>query len=60
VLLYAGAGEEQRLDYRIGTQLVLVRGVDLNVEWLAIHRSLVALAHELHTRAENHARTAGS
>lgn len=47
VLLYAGAGEQQRLDYRLGRHRVLVRSVDLNRDWGDIHRELIAFAHEL-------------
>jgi 5-methylcytosine-specific restriction enzyme subunit McrC len=47
VLLYAGAGEQQRLDYRIGDQPVLVRSLDLNREWREIHRDLLSIAEEL-------------
>ena len=47
VLLYAGAGEQQRLDYRIGSHELLVRSVDLNRDWREIHRGLIALTHEL-------------
>jgi len=47
VLLYAGAGEQQRLDYRIGRHELLVRSVDLNRDWRDIHRGLIAFAHEL-------------
>ena len=47
VLLYAGAGEQHRLDYRIGSHELLVRSVDLSRNWRDIHRGLIALAHEL-------------
>ena len=47
VLLYAGAGDEQRLDYRLLGQTVLVRGLDLNLDWRDIHRALLRLAQEL-------------
>lgn len=47
MLLYAGAGEEQRLDFRISGYRLLVRSVDLDRDWRDIHRGLIALAHEL-------------
>ena len=47
VLLYAGAGEQQRLDYRIGHHELLVRSVDLSRDWRDVHHGLIALAHEL-------------
>jgi 5-methylcytosine-specific restriction enzyme subunit McrC len=47
VLLYAGAGQEQRLEYRLGGHRVLVRGLDLSVEWREVHRQLLGLAREL-------------
>ena len=47
VLLYAAAGEQRRLDYRIGGHQLLVRSVDLNRDWRDIHRDLISLAHEL-------------
>ncbi len=47
VLLYAGAREQQRLDYRLGVHKLLVRSVDLNRDWRDIHRRLISLAHEL-------------
>ena len=50
VLLYAGAGELPRLDYRLGGHRLLVRSVDLNRDWPDIHRGLIGLAHELGQR----------
>ena len=47
VLLYASSGEVQRLRYRLGSQTVLVRSLDLNRDWQAIHRDLLDLADEL-------------
>lgn len=47
VLLYAGAGEQRRLDYRIGGRQLLVRSIDLSRDWRDIHRDLIALAYEL-------------
>lgn len=55
VLLYAGAGDEQRLDYRIGGHTVLVRGLDLGLDWQDIRRDLLSLVQELDERIEAHA-----
>jgi 5-methylcytosine-specific restriction enzyme subunit McrC len=52
VLLYAGVGDDQRLEYRIGGHTVLVRGLDLNRDWRDIRRSLLTLGRELEDRAE--------
>lgn len=55
VLLYAGAGNEQRLDYQLGGHTVLVRGLDLGLEWPDIHRQLLALAREFEEPLEQRA-----
>jgi 5-methylcytosine-specific restriction enzyme subunit McrC len=47
VLLYASAGEEWRLDYRLGGHRLLVRSLDLDRDWKAIHRDLLGLAAEV-------------
>ena len=47
VLLYAGVGEQLRLDYRLGGHQLLVRSVDLNRDWRDIRGGLIAFAHEL-------------
>lgn len=47
VLLYASAGEEQRLEYRLGGHRILVRSLNLDRDWKTIHRDLLGLATEL-------------
>lgn len=50
VLLYAGAGEEERLEYRLGGNQILIRRLDLDLPWEEIHRQLLGLATELKPR----------
>jgi len=47
VLLYAGVGQEERLQYKLGGNQILVRRLDLDRDWRDIHRGLLALAAEL-------------
>jgi len=47
VLLYAGLGPGQPLQYELGGQMVLVRNLDLDQPWEQIHRDLLALTGEL-------------
>lgn len=47
VLLYASAGERQCLQYRLGRHRILVRSLDLDRDWSAIHRDLMGLTAEL-------------
>lgn len=46
VLLYAG-GEVEALDYWIAGNRILIRGLDLDREWPAIHGDLLALSEAL-------------
>ncbi len=50
VLLYAGVGDDQRLDYRLGGHTILVRSLDLNQDWQEIHRRLLGFSRELADR----------
>lgn len=50
VLLYAGAIDEQRQDYQLGGHTVLVRGLDLGLDWQGIHRQMLRFARELQER----------
>lgn len=47
MLLYASAGEAQRLGYRLGGNQILIRSLDLDRPWQEIHRALLGLAVEL-------------
>ncbi len=47
VLLYASAGEDWRLEYRLRGHRLLVRTLDLDRDWKAIHRDLLGMAEEL-------------
>jgi hypothetical protein len=47
VLLYAGTGPGEFLQYRLGGHTVLIRNIDLNCEWQQIHQSLLKLTKEL-------------
>ncbi|MCZ6692189.1 MAG: hypothetical protein O7H41_21610 [Planctomycetota bacterium] len=46
VLLYAGATEIPRLDYRLGGYHLSVRNLDLDREWRQIHEDLLQLVRE--------------
>jgi 5-methylcytosine-specific restriction enzyme subunit McrC len=43
VLLYASAGENQQLEYRLSGHRILVRSLDLNRDWKDIHTDLLRL-----------------
>ena len=47
LLLYASVGEDWRLEYRLRGQRLLVRTLDLDRDWQAIHRNLLAMTGEL-------------
>ncbi|MFW6087824.1 MAG: 5-methylcytosine restriction system specificity protein McrC [Myxococcota bacterium] len=47
VLLYASTGQSMRVQYRLDGHPVLVRTLDLDRDWQAIHRDLLALTQEL-------------
>jgi hypothetical protein len=47
ILLYAGLGTGQPLQYRLGGHTVLVRSLDLNTEWREIHGALIGIVNEL-------------
>jgi hypothetical protein len=47
VLLYASVGENWRLEYRLRGHRLLVRTLDLDRDWKAIHRDLLGMAEEL-------------
>jgi 5-methylcytosine-specific restriction enzyme subunit McrC len=47
VLLYAGAGPGERLDFNLRGHTLLIRSLDLNRDWRDIHCDLVGLAAEL-------------
>ena len=47
LLLYASVGEDWRLEYRLRGQRLLVRTLDLDRDWQAIHRDLLAMTGEL-------------
>lgn len=51
VLLYAGLGPGERLQYRIGGHTVLIRSLDLDRDWIDIHNDLLGLASELRGRS---------
>jgi 5-methylcytosine-specific restriction enzyme subunit McrC len=48
VLLYAGTGEPMRQAHLLAGHPILVRSLDLDRPWPAIHQDLLALAEELH------------
>ncbi len=52
VLLYASAGEDWRLEYRFRGHRLLVRTLDLERDWTAIHRDLLGMAEELASNRE--------
>jgi hypothetical protein len=47
VLLYAGLGIGQRLQYRLGGHAVLVRSLDLNRDWREIHGEMMGIVRDL-------------
>ena len=47
LLLYASVGEDWRLEYRLRGQRLLVRTLDFDRDWQAIHRDLLAMTGEL-------------
>lgn len=47
LLLYAGLGIGQRLQYRLGGHAVLVRCLDLNRDWWEIHGEMMGIVWEL-------------
>ena len=47
LLLYAGLGIGQRLQYRLGGHAVLVRSLDLNRDWREIHGEMMGIVMEL-------------
>lgn len=46
VLLYAGAGDTYRLNFRIGRHRIMIRTLDLEQPWRAIHRDLLSIGSE--------------
>ena len=60
MLLYAGNHEDQHLEYRLGGHTILIRSLDLALEWREIHQRLLGLSAELESRAPVSGREAGS